>query len=147
VASFTTTSTYMIMPASVADMMPSGIDLRGCARSPDRPTPAVMPVNAGNTIAKTSMNASGLGRFVVNAIVAGRISSGPVPRKKTASEAPRMLATTQSALTPRSAPLRSTTVTRAAVAGSETMRGSNGRPVACSNNPPSGWNASAKAIM
>ena len=38
------------MPANV----PSGIDLLGFFKSPDKPTPAVIPVKAGNIIAKTA---------------------------------------------------------------------------------------------
>ena len=46
------------MPARVADMMPRGMERRGLARSPERPTPAVIPVKAGKQMAKTSMNGS-----------------------------------------------------------------------------------------
>ena len=48
------------MPTSVADSVPKGIDFRGSRRSPDRPTPAVIPVNAGKQIAKTRKNESGI---------------------------------------------------------------------------------------
>jgi len=44
------------MPAIVAEIDPRGIDLPGFLRSPDNPTPAVIPVKAGNTIAKTIKN-------------------------------------------------------------------------------------------
>ena len=48
----------MIIPLMVAASVPMGMDLLGLARSPDRPTPAVIPVNAGNIIAKTKKNGS-----------------------------------------------------------------------------------------
>ena len=48
----------MSMPRTVAVMVPSGIDRLGLRRSPDSPTPAVMPVNAGKQIAKTTKNES-----------------------------------------------------------------------------------------
>ena len=137
----------MIMPANVADMMPSGMERRGCARSPERPTPAVIPVNAGKTMAKTSMKGSGSARSEKTLTDSGRISSGPAPRKNIASESPRILATTQSAFTPRSAPFRSTTETRITVAGSDTILGSKGIPVRASKSGASGRTASAKAIM
>ena len=37
-------------------MVPRGIDLPGFFRSPDSPTPAVIPVNAGKMIANTGKN-------------------------------------------------------------------------------------------
>jgi hypothetical protein len=43
----------MTIPVKVDRIVPSGIDLAGFFRSPDKPTPAVIPVNAGKTIAKT----------------------------------------------------------------------------------------------
>ena len=39
----------MTIPDTVARVVPNGIDLAGLFRSPDKPTPAVMPVKAGNT--------------------------------------------------------------------------------------------------
>ena len=42
----------MTIPISVAANVPKGIDTFGFFKSPDNPTPAVIPVNAGNTIAK-----------------------------------------------------------------------------------------------
>ena len=35
------------MPTNVADKVPKGIDFPGLRKSPERPTPAVTPVNAG----------------------------------------------------------------------------------------------------
>ena len=67
---------YTIIPTAVADKIPSGIDFFGSARSPESPTPAVIPVNAGNTIAKTSMKESGPARSEKRPIESGRISSG-----------------------------------------------------------------------
>jgi hypothetical protein len=43
----------MIIPETVARVVPNGIDLAGFFKSPDKPTPAVIPVKAGNTMAKT----------------------------------------------------------------------------------------------
>ena len=43
----------MIIHKTVAVMVPKGIDRLGFLRSPERPTPAVIPVNAGKTIANT----------------------------------------------------------------------------------------------
>ncbi len=43
----------MIIPASVAVVVPIGIDFPGSFKSPDKPTPAVIPVKAGKIIAKT----------------------------------------------------------------------------------------------
>jgi len=37
----------------VADNVPNGIDFLGFFKSPESPTPAVMPVNAGKIIANT----------------------------------------------------------------------------------------------
>ena len=47
---------YIIIPLTVARIVPIGIDLAGFLRSPDSPTPAVIPVNAGKIIAKTTKN-------------------------------------------------------------------------------------------
>ncbi len=44
------------MPIKVAIRVPRGMDFRGRFKSPDSPTPAVIPVNAGNTIAKMRKN-------------------------------------------------------------------------------------------
>ena len=53
-----TNATYTSIPARLADMIPRGIERRGLRRSPDSPTPAVIPVNAGKQMAKTSMKES-----------------------------------------------------------------------------------------
>ena len=37
----------------MASVVPKGIDFEGFFKSPDKPTPAVIPVNAGKQIAKT----------------------------------------------------------------------------------------------
>ncbi len=44
----------MIIPITVAEIVPMGMDREGFFRSPDKPTPAVMPVNAGKIIANTT---------------------------------------------------------------------------------------------
>ncbi len=58
VENFQINARYTTMPDSVAASVPRGIDTRGWARSPDSPTPWVIPVNAGNTIAKVRKNGS-----------------------------------------------------------------------------------------
>ncbi len=49
---------YITIPVIVAEMTPRGMDLLGLARSPDKPTPAVIPVNAGKQIANTRIKGS-----------------------------------------------------------------------------------------
>ncbi len=49
-------NTYAIMPMKVAIRVPLGIAFRGDFRSPDSPTPAVIPVKAGKTMANTIKN-------------------------------------------------------------------------------------------
>ena len=44
------------MPVNEANIVPLGIDFLGFFKSPDNPRPAVIPVNAGNIIAKTAKN-------------------------------------------------------------------------------------------
>ena len=44
---------YTVAPDTVARVVPRGIALEGFRRSPDSPTPAVIPVKAGKMIAKT----------------------------------------------------------------------------------------------
>ena len=43
-----------------AERVPNGIDLRGFFKSPDNPTPAVIPVKAGKIMAKTTKKVSAL---------------------------------------------------------------------------------------
>ena len=47
-------------PASVPANVPKGIERPGSFKSPDRPTPAVIPVNAGNMMAKTVKKPKGI---------------------------------------------------------------------------------------
>ena len=47
------TKTYITNPTNVPPIVPIGIDLDGFRRSPLKPTPAVIPVKAGKTIAKS----------------------------------------------------------------------------------------------
>ena len=42
------------MPVNEANIVPLGIDFLGFFKSPDNPRPAVIPVNAGNIMAKTA---------------------------------------------------------------------------------------------
>jgi hypothetical protein len=48
----------MIIPRTVAANVPMGIERLGLLRSPESPTPAVIPVKAGKQIAKTRKNGS-----------------------------------------------------------------------------------------
>jgi hypothetical protein len=48
-----TINTYIIIPVIVAKVVPIGIEREGFLSSPDNPTPAVIPVKAGKTMAKT----------------------------------------------------------------------------------------------
>ncbi len=134
-------NTYMSAPAKVADSTPSGIERRGFSRSPDRPTPAVMPVNAGKTMANTRMKGSAR-----KPVGGGELTSTPdgvPPSAKNASETARMLATTHRALTPSRAPRVSIKASNATIPGNDTIRGSNPRPRLAARGP----NDSAKAIM
>ena len=47
------TKTYIIAPKIVAAKVPLGIDFLGFFKSPERPKPAEIPVNAGKIIVKT----------------------------------------------------------------------------------------------
>ena len=144
--SFQPTSTYINIPAAVADMIPSGIDFRGLARSPDRPTPAVMPVNAGNTMANTTMNGS-FSRSSLNRIGAWSSLPGTAwPSRKATNDTASTPTTTHRAATPMLAPLVSMSPSSSTMAGSEIIRGSNGIPIVDSINGASDRNASANAI-
>ncbi len=46
----------MIIPEIVAKVVPSGMDFDGFFKSPDNPTPAVIPVKAGKIMANTKKN-------------------------------------------------------------------------------------------
>ena len=135
------------MPTEVAERTPSGIDLRGFLRSPERPTPAVIPVNAGKTIAKTSMNRSPPSTPWKTADVPVASSGIAEPAKNITSDATSTATIPQSAPTPMLAPRVTTSSRSTAVPGSDTSRGSKGIPAQASNAGASGRNASAKAIM
>ena len=62
-ANLKTTKTYTSIPIMDAERVPNGIDLRGFFKSPDSPTPAVIPVKAGKIMAKTTKNVSALSIF------------------------------------------------------------------------------------
>ena len=47
---------YVTIAVRTARMVPRGMLLPGFARSPERLAPSMIPVAAGNTIAKTSLN-------------------------------------------------------------------------------------------
>ena len=103
-ASFDHHRTYTSMPMTVAVRVPSGIERRGFARSPDRPTPAVMPVKAGKTMAKTRKNGSASCDPGEQVERPGFKSLEGTAGKEHHQRATEHAATTHRALTPRSAP-------------------------------------------
>ena len=123
------------------------MERRGLAKSPESPTPAVIPVKAGNTMAKTKKNESGFSKPLKRLTDPMAAPSTGDPRKKNRSERTRMPTTTQRARTPRLAPRVTTNTANPITAGRETIRGSHPKPVAFWNHCPSGEKASAKAIM
>ncbi len=117
-------------PIAVAVSVPSGMLLRGFFRSPDSPTPAVMPVNAGKQIANTTKNGSAPATVRVSGSVDSAFGSA-LPAKNITIAMPITAPTIASALIPRSAPLNSMTTSISSVAGTLTMRGSNSIPRYC----------------
>ena len=57
----------------VAASVPNGIDFFGSRKSPDKPTPAVIPVNAGKMMAKTKKKSEGLGDTIAKVTKATKI--------------------------------------------------------------------------
>ena len=82
------------MPTRVADRTPRGIDRPGLRRSPDNPTPAVIPVNAGKQIAKTKMNGAASPMCAFSGICVTNSPDVPFPRKNMVSDTPRITQTT-----------------------------------------------------
>ena len=116
------------MPVSVAPIVPRGMLFSGFLRSPDRPSPAIIPVNAGKHVANTVPKLSPPWIRAVRLSPSGRIDSGPLPSRKAAIEAARIALTTQSTRTPRSAPLVRISATSSTVEGRLTQRGSGSMP-------------------
>ena len=69
------------MPVRVPPMVPMGIDLPGFFRSPDSPTPAVIPVKAGKTMAKTTKNSWGFRNSMLLTGYSARALGVGFPRK------------------------------------------------------------------
>ena len=55
---FIATAKYTHIPTAVAKIVPFGIDFFGSFKSPDNPSPAAKPVNAGKIIANTTQKFS-----------------------------------------------------------------------------------------
>ena len=106
---------YTIIPKKVADNVPSGIDFRGFLKSPDKPTPAVIPVKAGNIMAKT-IKKSSLSDTLTNTLCVSD-EMEVLPRKNKINDTARILTTPQRAVTPKFAPLRIITSKSITVAG------------------------------
>ena len=99
------TNIYITNPTNVPPIVPIGMDLDGFRRSPLKPTPAVIPVKAGKTIAKTAKKAEG---FLIVGMKVSALGVYPVlPAKKAINEIANIPTTKYSALTPRFAPLES----------------------------------------
>ncbi len=129
----------------MADRVPKGIDLRGFFKSPESPTPAVIPVNAGKIIAKTLKKLSGFAMWA-NGLMDGSAEMG-LPIKKATSDTPKMLTTTHNTVTPKLAPFLTITSSNRKVAGTLIIRTSGVMPVAFLNQSKSGVNAWEKAII
>lgn len=99
-------------------MVPRGIERDGFFRSPDSPTPAVIPVNAGKQIANTTKKPSGSLKLDDQRRAPSWPATG-CPRKNRTSDTARTAHTTYSAPTPRSAPLVSIRRSNATVIGTE----------------------------
>ncbi len=137
----------MINPVVVARIVPAGIALAGLRRSPDSPTPAVMPVKAGKQIAKT-MKKSLMLRISLAGISPGAmLPAAGRPRKKSSRVMKRMATTAYSIFIPVPDPLRSIiapsiTVTGRLITCLGTMTGRRSAAYLKKNS-----NASVKAIM
>ena len=104
------------------------LDRRGFRRSPESPTPAVMPVNAGKIMAKTRKKLSGFETLPSSETSAGALDVG-FPRKNIPSEMTRIPTTTQNAETPMLAPRRIIRVERTSAAGIEIILVSGANPM------------------
>ena len=91
------------MPIVVAANVPIGIDFLGSLRSPESPTPAVIPVKAGNTIANILKKSPW---SFIHLKVSGALnpSTGP-PAKNITSETARIATTMYKTAIPLLAPL------------------------------------------
>ena len=85
---------YTTIPVNVAVSVPIGIDFLGFLKSPERPTPAVIPVNAGKITAKTVKNPSGFLTVENTEKPVSPISAVGPPMKKLMSEKANIPTTT-----------------------------------------------------
>ena len=92
------------------------MDFLGFFKSPDNPTPAVMPVNAGKIMANTIKKLSGFSTFD-NRLNEADSGVGDLPRKNMTRDIPKILATIHNTFTPMCAPLVSMMIIRMHVAG------------------------------
>ena len=144
-ANFNTTKTYMIIPTMVAESVPKGIDLRGFFKSPDKPTPAVIPVKAGKIMANTIKKLSALSIFAK--ISNDFAASCEGPKKNMIKEIASMDTTTQRAETPRLAPFFHITKRRIKVAGMLNIQVAGSKPDTSCIHENVGVKASEKAII
>ena len=128
------------MPTTVAQMVPLGMLERGSFKSPLSPSPAAMPVKAGNMKVKTSKNEN---RFTLSpdAVVntSGMVARGlklglpgPLPRKNRTNAENNNTTTMYKAFTPRLAPLPTINTVSKAITPRLTHIGSMATPWATS---------------
>ena len=82
------------MPVSVASIVPRGMALAGFLRSPDSPTPAVIPVKAGKQMANTMKKSLMLRISLSGSCPVARLPSAGLPRKNNRRVINRMAFTT-----------------------------------------------------
>ena len=99
----------------VAESVPNGIDFRGFFKSPDKPTPAVIPVNAGKMMANTIKKSSGF--LIVAKISTDSGGDEDLPTKNMSNDMAKMDTTNHKAVTPIFAPFVSMIIKRMIVAG------------------------------
>ena len=78
---------------NVADVVPNGMDLDGFFKSPDKPTPAVIPVKAGNIIAKTIKKLSEFRKSAFSKLKSDAAEYSVFPKKNHTSEANSIITT------------------------------------------------------
>ena len=138
----------MTMPDRVAARVPIGIDFFGSFKSPDKPTPAVIPVKAGKTIAKTLKKSSLLSTVAKRENPVPDISAVGLPIKKLKSDKPRIPTTTYRAFMPMFAPFNSNRVDNNNTAGILMKRLSEiSKPKLALIQLINGSKASAKAMI
>ena len=96
---------YITIPVKVAASVPIGIDFLGSFRSPDKPTPAVIPVKAGKQIAKTLKKESPPSTLLFSRDILKSGAVSGLPKKKASKARPKITTTKYKAFIPISAPL------------------------------------------